>query len=226
MLVVVIAASLFFLRWKVWPVKPHDDDAGANAVSAESGNKELPTRWSLLVVSADKPLDRSFTLDLQKVEGVRVDARIADMVEMMLAAAKADGVELKLCSGYRSVSQQKQLYENKIQECAAGGLSEKKAKAKAGRTVQPPGCSEHHIGLALDIAAPYHSTLDEAFEQTAAFQWLVDHTADYGFILRYPKDKSDITGIDYEPWHFRYVGPEAALAMKESGECLEEYVGK
>ena len=224
LLIMVLAAALFFLRWKVWPAKPADetepDAASAEAVQAQ------PKRWSLLLVGADKPLDRAFTLDLQKVEEIRVDARIGDLVKMMLAAAKADGVELKICSGYRSVSQQTKLYQDKVKEFTDQGASEDKAKKKAGRTVQPPGCSEHHIGLALDIVAPYHPTLDEGFAETAAFQWLKDHAADYGFILRYPKEKEDITGIDYEPWHYRYVGPEAALAMKESGECLEEYVGK
>ena len=82
-----------------------------------------------------------------------------------------------------------------------------------------PGTSEHSLGLAVDL-----NSLEESFEQTAQFKWLIEHCAEYGFILRYPKDKEDITGISYEPWHYRYVGEDHAAKIMEQGLCLEEYV--
>ena len=87
-----------------------------------------------------------------------------------------------------------------------------------------PGTSEHHTGLAADIVTPTHQTLDPQFADTAAGKWLLEHAADYGFILRYPEDKQETTKIIYESWHYRYVGEEHAKAIKESGLCLEEYL--
>ena len=95
---------------------------------------------------------------------------------------------------------------------------------EAARWVALPGTSEHHTGLALDIVSSSYTALTRRQEKTAEQQWLMEHCWEYGFILRYPEEKGDITGIYYEPWHYRYVGREAALEIRDSGLCFEEYL--
>ena len=148
----------------------------------------------------------------------------ADAFLSMQAAAAKDGVDVRMQSGYRSVSYQKKLYDNKTQYYRDKGLSEAAAREKAAVIVNPPGCSEHNCGLAADLNSPEHTGLDEGFEKTAAFRWLCEHAGDYGFILRYPKDAEDKTEIIYEPWHWRYVGVENAAKINASGLCFEEYI--
>ena len=148
----------------------------------------------------------------------------ADAFLSMQAAAAKDGVDVRMQSGYRSVSYQKKLYDNKTQYYRDKGLSEAAAREKAAVIVNPPGCSEHNCGLAADLNSPEHTGLDEGFENTAAFRWLCAHAGDYGFILRYPKDAEDKTEIIYEPWHWRYVGVENAARINASGLCFEEYI--
>ena len=142
----------------------------------------------------------------------------------MQAAAAKDGVDVRMQSGYRSVSYQKKLYDNKTQYYRDKGLSEAAAREKAAVIVNPPGCSEHNCGLAADLNSPEHTTLDTGFADTAAFRWLCENAEQYGFILRYPKEAESVTGITYEPWHWRYVGPENAALLNRSGLCLEDAV--
>lgn len=142
----------------------------------------------------------------------------------MQAAAAKDGVDVRMQSGYRSVSYQKKLYDNKTQYYRNKGLSEAAAREKAATIVNPPGCSEHNCGLAADLNSPEHTTLDTGFADTAAFRWLCENAERYGFILRYPKEAESVTGITYEPWHWRYVGPENAALLNRSGLCLEDAV--
>ena len=144
-------------------------------------------------------------------------------LEMQKAAA-ADGVTVWMQSGYRSVSYQKKLYDNKTQYYRNKGLSEAAAREKAAAIVNPPGCSEHNCGLAADLNSPEHTTLDTGFADTAAFRWLCENAEQYGFILRYPQDRQAATGIVFEPWHWRYVGVENALAIRASGLSLEEFI--
>ena len=149
----------------------------------------------------------------------------ADAFLSMQAAAAKDGVDVRMQSGYRSVSYQKKLYDNKTQYYRNKGLSEAAAREKAAVIVNPPGCSEHNCGLAADLNSPEHTTLDTGFADTAAFRWLCENAEQYGFILRYPKGKQDVTGIIFEPWHFRYVGVEIATYIMENSLTLEEYLG-
>ena len=142
----------------------------------------------------------------------------------MQAAAAKDGVDVRMQSGYRSVEYQTTLYNNKTQYFLNKGLSEKEARTKAATIVNPPGYSEHNCGLAADLNSPEHTALDEGFENTAAFRWLCQHAVEYGFILRYPKEAEAVTEITYEPWHWRYVGPENAAIIHQSGLCLEDAV--
>ena len=127
-------------------------------------------------------------------------------------------------SGYRSVKYQEGLYNKKTQYYLDKGLSRAEALQKAASIVNPPGYSEHNCGLAADLNSPEHTGLDTGFEKTAAFRWLKAHAVEYGFILRYPKDAEAVTEITYEPWHWRYVGPENAALIQQSGLCLEDAV--
>ena len=142
----------------------------------------------------------------------------------MQAAAAKDGVDVRMQSGYRSVDYQTKLYNNKTQYYRDQGCSEADALAKAATIVNPPGYSEHATGLAADLNTPEHTSLDEGFENTAAFRWLCQHAVEYGFILRYPKEAEAVTEITYEPWHWRYVGPENAALISQSGLCFEDAI--
>jgi len=181
--------------------------------------------WELLLVNEDNPLPDDFSVETEEVQGsFKMDARIAETVKKMIADAKAEGVDLMICSSYRSIDRQKQLFAAEVDVQMAAGKTKEEAEKITATMIAVPGTSEHHTGLAADIVTPTHQTLDEAFAETAAGKWLVENAADYGFILRYPKDKQDITKIIYESWHFRYVGVEHAKAITEQGLCLEEYI--
>ena len=149
-----------------------------------------------------------------------LDERVAPYYNEMYKAAYEDGIHLVPISGYRSVERQTRNFERKINYYIDQGYSKVEATQEAATIILPPGTSEHNAGLAMDICS-----LEQNFEDTKEFEWLCENAADYGFILRYPEDKQDITKIIYEPWHWRYVGVEAAKEMKASGECLEEYLG-
>lgn len=181
--------------------------------------------WRMILVNRDFILPDGYMPELENaVEGdysdQKLDYRVAPYYNAMYQAALDDGVELVPISGYRSVERQTRNFENKIQKYIDEGYSEIEATQMAAKIILPPGTSEHNAGLAMDICSLY-----ESFEDTEEFEWLSENAADYGFILRYPEDKQDITKIIYEPWHWRYVGVEAAREMKASGECLEEYLG-
>ena len=179
--------------------------------------------WRLLLVNRDYmlPQDYSPTLaEAAKGTGVNMDARVAPYYQQMYDAAKADGITLTPLSGHRRISTQKRNFENKIQYYMNQGYDKTTATQKAAQIILPPGTSEHNAGMCMDIIS-----LDVSFENTKAFAWLKEHAADYGFILRYPKNKENVTNITYEPWHWRYVGVEHAKAMNARGQCLEEYVG-
>ena len=148
----------------------------------------------------------------------------ADAFLAMQAAAASDGVTVWMQSGYRSVDYQTGLYERKTQYYRSQGYGEAEAKEKAAAIVNPPGYSEHNCGLAADLNSPEYTDLSEGFENTAAFRWLSQHAVEYGFILRYPKDAEAVTEITYEPWHWRYVGPENAALINQSGLCLEDAI--
>ena len=132
-----------------------------------------------------------------------------------------------MTSGWRSWAYQEQLFEDKVARVMSGtGLDRAAAEELAAEEVARPGTSEHQLGLAVDIISNAHPELNEAWAETEEAQWLKAHCAEYGFILRYPPEKSEITGITWEPWHFRYVGEEAAVYIMENDLCLEEYLAE
>lgn len=181
--------------------------------------------WRLILVNRDYILPDGYKPELANaVEGgyddMYLDERVAPYYNEMYKAAYEDGIHLVPISGYRSVERQKNNFERKINTYMNDGYNKVEATQKAATIILPPGTSEHNAGLAMDICS-----LEQSFENTEEFRWLCENAADYGFILRYPEDKQDVTKIIYEPWHWRYVGVDAAKAMKASGECLEEYLG-
>lgn len=144
----------------------------------------------------------------------------------MLSAARKDGMILEVCSSYRSVERQKELFEEDMRALVHKGYSYLDAYDEVARETMPPGYSEHATGLAFDIVALSYQMLNEKQERTPENQWLREHCAEYGFILRYPKEKEEITGISYESWHFRYVGVEIAQYIMENGLTLEEFLAE
>ncbi len=180
-------------------------------------------KWYLTLVSIKYRLPENYKPELSyPVKGIDrpLDARVTPHYVAMYNAAKEDGCTLTPYSGWRSISRQKANYENKVAVYQRQGNSRTKAEQLAAQWILPPGASEHNMGLAMDIV-----NTKESFENTKEFAWLQEHAADYGFILRYPKDKVSITKVAYEPWHWRYVGVEDAKKIKASGQCLEEYLG-
>ena len=194
--------------------------------SGEGSDADAQTDgWNLALVNGSHAIDENLTVELEKVEqGYSVDARIAADLKAMLQAARDAGLRPVLCSAYRSQSTQASLYDRKVKQYIDKGYSKKDAAAAAARWVAPPGTSEHQLGLAVDIVSQSYQKLDKKQENTPEQKWLMEHCWEYGFILRYPSDKSDITGIAYEPWHYRYVGREIAQDITEQGVCLEEYL--
>ena len=189
-------------------------------------------QWNLMLVNKDNylPEDYNKSVKLETVQvndgySYKVDYRIADYLKMMIADAKDDGINLVLRSAYRTHSRQKTLYENRIQAVMKeDGLTEEEAAVKAATINAIPGTSEHELGLAVDILSDKYDRLNSGFEKTDAFKWLMENSYKYGFIMRYPTDKTDVTGIIYEPWHFRFVGIENSYPIVEQGICLEEYI--
>lgn len=182
--------------------------------------------WNLILVNSKNLLPSDFNIKTANIGNRAMDERIISITKQMIADAKADGVDLLICSSYRSVERQETLFSEQIQSFLNQGYNAEDARIEAAKWVAVPRTSEHHTGLALDIVTPTYQMLDFGFEKTDAFEWLYTHCTEYGFILRYPKDKTDITGIVYEPWHYRYVGVEAAKYIHENGLCLEEYLEK
>lgn len=180
-------------------------------------NYKLPNNYvpktKKILISAKDPRQT------EKSKKQYMDVRAADKYQAMYDAAAKEGVYLSPYSGYRSIEFQTQIFNNYIKLNKDKGYSEEEAKYKASQTVLPPGTSEHNMGISMDILST-----EKSFERTKEYNWLQENAHNYGFILRYPKDKTNITKIIYEPWHWRYVGVEAAVEMKQSGQCLEEYL--
>ena len=150
---------------------------------------------------------------------MQLDSRVVKAYQEMYDAAKKDGCILTPYAGYCSVSRQNDNYNRKVNYYKNQGLSDDDASAKARTFILPGGYSEQNLGLSMDIVSA-----SSDFASTKEFSWLVKNAQDYGFILRYPENKTDKTGMNYQPWHWRYVGKEAAKAMNKSGLCLEEYL--
>lgn len=184
--------------------------------------------WNLRLVNAKNPLPNGFTVETAKIEasyardvGMLYDAKAVSYLNQMCAAAEKDGINLLVISSHRTNARQTVLYNNQVNKQKANHpeMSDAEVKKLAATISAYPGTSEHEVGLAVDF-----NSVEQSFENTAEFQWLKTNAAEYGFILRYTKEKQDITGVIYEPWHYRYVGQKHAKKINELGYCLEEYI--
>lgn len=194
------------------------------------GDYELDANYSrLLLVNSDNPLPSDFDYEgnLGQIEDKynknatldKLDKDIIPYVNAMIEAAWKDGVNLLVWSPYRSYAIQNTLFENQVNRCIAKGLSGEAARNEAATVVARPGTSEHHTGLAAD----FNMASDE-FETTPMYTWMQQHAQEYGFVMRYPADKVDVTGVIYESWHYRFVGINTATEMKKLSLTLEEYL--
>ena len=180
----------------------------------------------ILLVNPWNFLPEDYDPEIVDVEGWwwKSNAICYPALQEMLQACRDAGLTPYIASAYRTHADQIYLHNNKIQRLINEGYSEAEARELAGTVVAVPGTSEHELGLAFDLVDDSYRNLDEAQENTAVQKWLMENSWKYGFILRYPNDKSEITGIIYEPWHYRYVGKHEAQKIYESGLCLEEYL--
>lgn len=187
---------------------------------------ENDVEWNLLLVNYKNPLPKDFVIPelTQLRDGHAIDSRAYPSLQLMMDDAREAGLDPMICSSFRTWEKQEELYDKKVQSLLEQGFSQKEAEAQAKEWVAYPGTSEHQIGLAVDIVDTAYQQLDKKQEDTKVQKWLIEHCAEYGFILRYPTGKSEITGIGYEPWHYRYVGKEVAQVIMEQGICLEEYL--
>ena len=195
---------------------------------APSEAPEIPQEILLVLVNPTHLVPEDWTVDLVQLRnGQAIDRRAYPSLQKMMDDCRAAGLDPVICSSYRTWQTQETLYENRVKRWKNEhpGCTEQEARDGAAFWVARPGTSEHQLGFAVDIVSYSNWNLDSSQEKTATQQWLMQNSWRYGWILRYPTNKSDITKIGYEPWHYRYVGVEAAKEIYESGLCLEEYLG-
>lgn len=211
-------------------VKKETDPAFDNTEQLVTiGGVQLDANYkNLLLVNGSNPLpdNYDYTAELKTIPEEyhnlqldQINKNIWPYLKAMIDDARSEGVKLYVCSPYRSYNTQKILFDRQVQKQIAAGVPESQAEDKAATIVARPGTSEHHTGLAADM-----NFTDDAFENTPMFAWLTEHCQDYGFIMRYPKDKIDVTGVIYESWHYRFVGINVAKDIKSKGVTLEEYL--
>ena len=196
--------------WRIW----RENRIPSSADYGETADDGTP--WYLLLVNSTHPLPDDWEAPalIEMPGGETVDARIYEPLSQMLADAADEGLEPFVASGFRTRAEQQGFMDDKISEYRSQGYGESEARALAEDWVALPGTSEHELGLAADINGASYDL----------YIWLQQNSWRYGFIQRYPEDKTDITGISHEPWHYRYVGKDAAKEIYESGLCLEEYL--
>ncbi|MCR5477439.1 MAG: M15 family metallopeptidase [Lachnospiraceae bacterium] len=183
-----------------------------------------PDDWRLILINKQHFIPADYEFSLASIKGnLQCDERVLKDLQRMLEAAVADGIRLDIISPYRSDDHQEELFEKKIKLYMKSGMSYLEAYQEAAQAVTIPGASEHQVGLALDITCATYRQLNEGFADTKEGKWLAENCYKYGFILRYPKGKEYITTIEFEPWHFRYVGVEAATYMTLKDLTLEEF---
>ncbi len=214
--------------------KDNKDDSSDNSSSDEESKKEEPAfdfnSWQLRLVNPWNAIPEGFDPELALInksyagfDGAQFDARAIDQLHAMCDAAKADGIKLIIISAYRTNDFQTFNFNRKVERVMAANpnLTREEAEKEAEKVVARPGTSEHQVGLAVDF-----NSVESAFKNTDEYEWLVSHCTDYGFILRYTEENQSKTGIIPEPWHYRYVGVEAAKKMEEENLCMEDFIAK
>ena len=235
LLIPIVLLALF--TWSLLRHSPVGEWKGqalrvSQPVSSQIPSLTLPggedSAWYLRLVNTTHPLPEDWAPDLSVIDaftGEQFDSRAIDALKEMLYAMQDQGLEPLVCSGYRSYASQQEIFQRNVDDALAQGFTQEEAEQQASLWVTPPGCSEHQLALAADIVSKGNQNLDETQDDTPEQRWLHAHCAEYGFVLRYPRDKTELTGVNYEPWHYRYVGETAAREMAAQGLCLEEYEG-
>lgn len=225
----ILATLLAVLLWLGFQAHPQDTPESSPETTAALQEDQAappdPTDWRLMLVNPWNAIPQGYQPELVTVEnGYQVDQRCASALAAMLADCRAAGYRPAICSAYRTQEKQAALYDTLVRKRMAQGLSQTEAQKQAATEAAVPGTSEHQLGLAVDIVDVNYQLLDTNQENTAVQKWLLENSWRYGFILRYPTGQTDVTGIVYEPWHYRYVGKEYAQDIHEKGLCLEQYL--
>lgn len=227
-IVLILAVAVFVLVYG--STQAPKEDNGITESHTTTQNPETETAepekadddWRLILVNRWNKLPEDFTVDLTEyTKGKYLDSRIIPELDEMFSAARSEGVNITVRSGYRSSDEQYSLYVERRQWLLDDGMSEADADAEILRWVSYPGTSEHQTGLSLDVNGDGGSTSNED-----GYEWLTTNAYKYGFICRYPEDKSEITGVTSEPWHIRYVGKDVAEIIYNGNLTLEEYLGR
>lgn len=194
--------------------------AYSSANYRQSRENNASSEWNLLLVNGENALPEDNQVKLFRLSnGIQVDERIYPALQEMFDAARTEGLSLIVVAGYRTSDEQQQLLTQKIEEYQNEGYSTGMANELAKKWVAVPGTSEHQLGIAVDINADTTRSSNDA-----VYDWLANHSYKFGFIKRYPENKTKITGVINEPWHYRYVGQEAASEIYAKDLCLEEYL--
>ena len=200
----VISVLMFVVGVKL-VVDNWTTSARASGFGMDSGKGG--SEWKFLLVNRWNPIPEGYVPELTELwNGESVDSRIYSDLQEMFDDAREEGLEPYVNAGYRTNEVQQSLMDQEVEDYISQGYSKAEAREMAEQWVATPGTSEHQMGLAVDIS------MDDNGSRSAVdvWQWLMENSYKYGFILRYPEDKTEITGIAYEPWHYRYVGKEAA----------------
>ena len=214
LVVSILAAGA--LCWQyLFPEQPAGDTSSVVSQVIEPQTEEEQDDLNLILVNNNSPLPETVSIDLCEFAGVSINKIVESPLKQMLEAAEKDGCNLQVVSAYVSREKQEELYQQKVQELISQGQSKLSAQEKAKSLVAQGGCSEYQTGLLLDFAGE---------ENSAEYRWLSENAVTYGFVLRYPQNKEDITGQAYQAMTYRYVGPENAKKMRTLQMCLEEYV--
>ena len=226
-LMISVAAGLALVWVQMGPVltAPAGSAPASSVASPPEEASAQPLEddgFELLLVNQLNALPEDYRPRLTGFDGVQVDERISQSLRELMDAAQKDGCALEITRGYVSVEEQEKLYQNQVEALVQKGYSRVKAEDEAQTIVERGGKSEYQTGLAVDFSAQ-GAGADESFAASEEYRWLVANSVDYGFVLRFPEKKTDLTGKQFQPGHFRYVGAENAKKMRELGMCLEEY---
>lgn len=221
MIVLIIAAEIIIVR-------NYNDDSSENIIADVTNSARYfqnrsaleDEEWSLILVNADNPVPEDYSISLTELSnGQFVDSRIYPDLQKMFDDMREQEIFPVVGEGYRTHEAQQKMMNDKIQAYINGGFNPKSAKSLAEAEVAAPGTSEHELGIAVDINAD-----KERSSNDQVYEWLAENAYKYGFIRRYPPGKFSVTGIDFEPWHYRYVGAYHAEKIYSQGLCLEEYL--
>lgn len=215
LLLTIVIISAFFIY------KTASNSGSAYFKQFSAFRQEKHDEWNLMLINSDHPLPKSYSVELTTLSnGTKVDKRIYPELQQMFSDARKQGINPTVREGYRTWDEQKDIMDSRIERYISQGFKKSIAKAKAENEVAKPGTSEHESGLAVDINACENSSSEDVY------QWLAENAHKYGFILRYPSGKEKITGIEYEPWHYRYVGKADAEKIYCENLTLEEYLSR